>query len=130
MSFKLRAQIRITRIPGGGGGGSGSGSGGGSDTARRQNITATRTSKKVAVAAAEAEAVAVTLSATILVCASTQPNGKIIQYARRIARPQKRREDADKIGAIPGLSGKPGIPGLRRAILGLRKFPVCAEHLH
>ena len=73
--FKLRAQIRITRTPGGGGGGSGggSGTGGGSDTARRQSITATRTSKKVAVAAAEAEAeaVAVTLSATISSCMHT-----------------------------------------------------------
>ena len=33
------------------------------------------------------------------------------------------------IGAIPALRGKVGIPSLRRAILGLRKFPVCAEHI-
>ena len=36
----------------------------------------------------------------------------------------------DKHCVVPGLSGKPGIPSLCRAILGLCKFPVCAEHMH
>ena len=40
------------------------------------------------------------------------------------------RRSTDEHRAIPGLSGKPGIPGLRKAILGLRKFPVCAEQLY
>ena len=32
--------------------------------------------------------------------------------------------------AIPGLPGKPGIPSLRCAILGLRKFLLSAEHIY
>ena len=37
------------------------------------------------------------------------------------------RRSADIHRPILGLPGKPGIPSLRRAILGLRKFPVCAN---
>ena len=52
---------------------------------------------------------------------------KSVNYSilvRRIARPPERRQNR----CNSRLSGKPGIPGLRSAIRGLRKFPVCAEH--